>query len=1370
VSSKEELLVQKLREAATALARAKAERDVHREPIAVVGLGCRFPGGIVDAASFWRVLEDEVDAIAEVPPERWNRDEWYDPDSDARGKMNTRWGGFLPDLERFDPTFFGISPREASSIDPQLRLLLECSWEALEDAGIPGDSLMGSATGVFMGVCGTEYQLRAMLDVEATTGYGLLGSAHSTMIGRLSYWLGLKGPSVALDTACSSSLVAVHLACQALRQGECGLALAGGANVLLDPAATVLFSRLHAMSPSGRCRAFSADADGYVRSEGAGVIVLERLSDALRHGRRILGVVRGSAINQDGRSNGPTAPSGPAQEAVIREALRRASVEASTIDYLECHGTGTPLGDPIEIQAAAAVLGAGRAPNAPLVVGSVKTNIGHSEGAAGVASLIKAILALGRGQIPRSLHFAAPNPHIAWSELPIEVAASPRAWPASERPRRAAVSSFGISGTNAHVVLEQAPPSPAASVAGGRSAELVVLSARSAPALQDAARRLGQHLQAVPEMTPARLAPALALRRTHHEHRLAIAVGSRDDLLQGLSLAAHGELPAGGGLGSGLPITEAKIVFVCPGQGSQWPGMARDLMREEPAFREALGACDRAIADEVGWSLLKLLERGDEARLGAIDIVQPALFAISVALAAQWRAWGVEPDAVIGHSMGEVAAACIAGALSLADGAGVICRRSGLLRRIAGHGAMAVVELPLAEAEAALRGHEHALSVAVANATRSTVLSGAPAALDEVLAGLERRGVFCRRVKVDVASHSPQVDPLLDELATALAPLRGTSGSVPMRSTVTGAPIDGRQLDAGYWVQNLRQPVRFAEVVSALLADGHQLFVELSPHPILVSAIEELRREGGLPGKAVGSLRRERPGRAALLEGLGGLYAGGFDPAWDRIFPGGAAAIDLPHYPWQRSRHWHERSAGPAGHATGHPLLGTRLRLAGSEVVYQTQLVLAEQPWLGEHRVDGRAVMAGVAVAELLRAAGEDAEGGGAVELRRLLLEAPLVLDDVQPTRLQVVVQSGRRVALHSLGAEGWRLHASAELEPPGAAAWAGDPAAPRRGCDASLDAETVYRLLAERGLEYGPSWRAVSGLERGPGQAVATLRLPEAAAALTPEPYHLHPVLLDSALQAATAALGLDGAYLPFEIARVSIHRGGARSATAIIRWSAAERAGLAPVVDIGLIDGDGAAIATLGGVLARRRDHVVRRPVFRTGGLYQVVWRPQAAGPTAPLAGRRCMILGAGRSGADERAIAEALVAAGASCTLQPASSPVPDDVDHLVRLWPAGGEVTELAAEGLAALQALAGRALPVLWVTSGAVAIAQGEVPDLAAAALWGLARTARQEDALELSLLDVARWSDAPADDLLNETTADGAEALTHGVGQAGVRA
>ncbi|WP_437568146.1 SDR family NAD(P)-dependent oxidoreductase [Sorangium sp. So ce542] len=887
-------------QAQPAAAQPAAAPDV--EPIAVVGLACRLPGGGDDPEAFWRALEDGVDAIQRIPAARWPDDAIPD------GPPGTRWAGLLDSVDGFDARFFGISPREAMSLDPQQRLLLEVAWEAFEDAGQPADRLLRSRTGVFVGMAAQDYHHRVVaLDPRQLDVYCATGTWASTAAGRLSYVFGLEGPSMTVDTACSSSLVAIHLACQSLRSGESDMALAGGVSLILSPLTMCLMGQTNALSPDGRCKTFDAAANGYVRAEGCGMVVLKRLSDAQRDGDRIWALVRGSAVNQDGRSSGMTAPNVLSQQALLRQALESARVSPSQVGYVEAHGTGTSLGDPIELTALKEVLGGPRPDGLPCWIGSVKTNIGHLEAAAGVAGFIKVVLSLRHELIPRHLHFQTLNPRISLEGTPFAVPAAPLPWPSGGAPRIAGVSSFGISGTNAHVVLQEPPAAPAPAPEGRASVVLLPLSARSPAALSALAEAYRRFLEDPPG-APAELADVAytaSVRRVHHEHRLAVAGGSRQELAALLAAHGRGEDAAGVARGDARAGARPRVVFVFPGQGSQWAGMGRQLLAEEPVFREALTACDAAIAREAGWSLLGELHAGEErSRLADIDVVQPALFAIGVALSALFRAWGVEPDAVVGHSMGEVAAAHVAGALTLDDAARVICRRSKLLRRISGAGAMALVELPMEQARQLTSGYAGRVSVAVSNSERSTVLSGEPLALDEILAELGRRGVFCRRVKVDVASHSPQVDPLLDELRAALEGLAPGPARVPMRSTVSGEICRGEELGPEYWARNLRDPVLFSGAVQRLADEGPALFLEMSPHPILAPAVEEGLRAKAPGGAALPSMRRERDEKRCLLEALGALYARGYPVDWTRQHPSGGRCVSLPAYPFQRERYW----------------------------------------------------------------------------------------------------------------------------------------------------------------------------------------------------------------------------------------------------------------------------------------------------------------------------------------------------------------------------------------------------------------------------------------------------------------------------------
>ena len=895
------------------------------EPVAIVGIGCRFPGGADSPRTFWRLLLDGVDTITEIPRDRFDLEVFFDPRPATPGKVNTRYGGFLEGIDRFDADFFGIAPREAELLDPQQRLLLEVGWEALADAGLPTESLAGSSTGVFIGMWLNDYEGRLFCDPAGADFYMTTGSGRYSASGRLSFAFGLQGPSITIDTACSSSLAAVHLACQNLWSGESDLALAGGANVILQPHISVAYSQSQMLAPDGRCKFGDSRANGYVRSEGAGLVVLKPLSAARRDGDRVYAVILGGAVNNDGRTSGfMTTPGQGGQEDMLRKAYRRAGVSPGLVQYVEAHGTGTRAGDPVELGALGAVLGEGRPKDRPCAVGSVKTNLGHTESAAGVAGLIKAALALKHRTIPASLHMREPSPSIPWDGLPLYVPVERQPWPAG--PALAGVSAFGISGTNAHIVLAEAEEmvEERAHVPGALRPEVLTLSARSPEALVAQARRWQEWLPGDGSQTSLHdAAYTAARRRSHLEHRLAVVGTTREDWAERLAIYARGE--AGDGIAVGRARDGAhRVVFVFPGQGGQWLGMGRTLLEREPAFRAAIETWERAFRPYVDWSLMaELTADAPVSRLDDISVVQPTLFAVEVALAELWRSWGVEPHAVVGHSMGEAAAAFVAGALSADAAARVICRRSEKLRKISGRGAMAVVELSIDEARAALAGFEDRVSVAVSNSSRSTVLSGDPHAVDRILAALEAREVFCRRVKVDVASHSPQVEPLLGELVASLGDLGPRAASVPICSTVVGSLIEGTALGAGYWGRNLREPVRFAAAVRDLASRGYDTFIEMGPHPALVGAIQQELSALDASAVALPSLRREQDGQTVLLESLGALHASGVAVDWEKLYPHGRV-VSLPSYAWQRERFWHEgrpwdQGAAPPGHARPAP-------------------------------------------------------------------------------------------------------------------------------------------------------------------------------------------------------------------------------------------------------------------------------------------------------------------------------------------------------------------------------------------------------------------------------------------------------------------
>ncbi|HXR29390.1 MAG TPA: type I polyketide synthase, partial [Solirubrobacteraceae bacterium] len=914
--AQQEKLVEYLKRVAVDLnetrARLRELEDRASEPLAIVGMSCRYPGGVTSPADLWELVAQGRSATSEFPRDRgWDIEHLYDPDPDHPGTAYTRRGGFVRRAGEFDAEFFGVSPREALAMDPQQRLLLEAAWEAFEDAGIDPASLRGSDTGVFCGVMYQDYGFVAGMSDRRPEieGYLTIGSAASVASGRLSYTFGLEGPAVSVDTACSSSLVAVDLACKSLRAQDCSLALVGGVTVLARPNVFVEFSRQRGVSPDGRCKAYAAAADGVGWAEGAGLLVLERLSDARRHGHRVLGVVRGSAVNQDGASNGLTAPNGPSQERVIRQALANAGLSAGEVDVVEGHGTGTQLGDPIEVRALLGTYGRERE-HGPLRLGSIKSNIGHTQAAAGVAGVIKMVMAMRHGVLPRTLHVDAPSPHVDWSAGEVTLLTEAQPWPASERPRRAGVSSFGVSGTNAHVILEEPPAEAAESAeptAGGvPPAVPVLLSARSEAALRAQADRLRAHLIARPEVTLLDVGFSQATTRAHLERRAAVVAADRGALLTGLkALAAAG--PAAEVLYG--HVAGGQVVFVFPGQGAQWERMGMELLDSSPVFAEEIAACSEALSRYVDWRLEDVLRGAPGAPpLDRVDVVQPALFAVMVSLARLWRSYGVEPTAVLGHSQGEIAAAYVAGGLSLDDAARIVALRSRAVReRLAGRGGMVSIALPVDRVEERIEPYGGRVSVAAANGPAAVVVSGEPGELDELLAACERDGVRARRVPVDYASHTVHVEAIEDELLQTLAPIAPRSGQVPFYSTTDGQFLDTAKLDAAYWYRNLRGRVGFEPAVRALVENGANCFVEVSSHPVLTMAVEETIEalDAADRVEVVGSLRRGEGGLERFAMSLAEAHVAGAVVDWPVFFAGsGARRAELPTYAFQRERYW----------------------------------------------------------------------------------------------------------------------------------------------------------------------------------------------------------------------------------------------------------------------------------------------------------------------------------------------------------------------------------------------------------------------------------------------------------------------------------
>ncbi len=863
------------------------------QPIAIVAMSCRYPGGITSPEDLWELITAGGDAITGFPANRgWDTDALFDPDPDHEGTSYTRHGGFLHDAGDFDPGFFGISPREALTMDPQQRLLLETTWEAMERAGVDPESLRGSATGVFVGTNYADYGI-GLAQPDSSAGHLLTGGAASVVSGRISYTFGLTGPAVTVDTACSSSLVALHLACQSLRNGECTMALAGGVALMSTPASFVAFSRQRALASDGRCKAFSDDADGMGMAEGVGVVLVERLADAQRNGHEVLAVIRGSAVNQDGASNGLTAPNGPAQQQVIRQAVANARLTFDDVDAVEAHGTGTTLGDPIEAQALLATYGRDR--EHPLWLGSVKSNIGHSQAASGVAGIIKMVLSLRHGVLPATLHAGTPSSHVDWTTGNVRLLAESRPWPETGRPRRAAVSSFGMSGTNAHAVLEAAPEPVAAELSGPAATGPVpwVLSAKTPDSLASQARRLQARVGAAQGVRAADVGYSLANSRSTFEQRAVLVAAGEHSGHDALGALAHGR--AVPGLVRGSARHGGKVAFVFPGQGSQWVGMALDLMDTSPAFAARMRDCERALAPFVDWSLPAVL--GDDAMLQRVDVVQPALFAVMVSLAEAWRAHGVQPDAVIGHSQGEIAAAAVAGALSLEDAARVVALRSKAILALAGRGGMVSVAASRESVEARLTEQ---LSVAAVNGPAAVVVSGAPDALDELIRSCEADGVRAKRIPVDYASHSAQVEEIEAELRELLAPVSPRSSDIAFYSTVTAEPLDTAGLDGGYWYTNLRNPVLFDATTRLLAGDGYGTFVECSSHPVLTMSVQDTVDEAVVTG----TLRRGEGGLDRLYTSFAEAWVHGVDVDWTPAFGEGARLVPLPTYAFDHQRYW----------------------------------------------------------------------------------------------------------------------------------------------------------------------------------------------------------------------------------------------------------------------------------------------------------------------------------------------------------------------------------------------------------------------------------------------------------------------------------
>jgi len=1279
------------------------------EPIAIVGMGCRYPGGVGSARELWELVAGGGDGISAFPEDRgWDVEGLYDPDPDRMGKSYAREGGFIAGAGEFDAGFFQISPREALAMDPQQRQLLEVAWEALEDARIDPLSLRGTQTGVFAGVSSRDYGLNQGPELEGLEGYRSTGSLNSVVSGRVAYTLGLEGPAVTVDTACSSSLVALHLACQALRAGECTLALAGGVTVVATPTVFVEFSRQRALAADGRCKSFAQSADGAGFSEGVGVVLVERLSDALRLSHEVLGVVRGSAVNQDGASNGLTAPNGPSQQRVIAQALANAGLSAGQVDAVEGHGTGTTLGDPIEAQALLATYGRARGERGPLWLGSLKSNIGHTQAAAGVGGVIKMAMAMRHGVLPRTLYVDEPSRQVDWSGGGVALLTEELPWERGDEPRRAGVSSFGISGTNVHMILEE-PPRPdleepprsdvvadgaaiagdplatgVGGVAGGGGVVPWVLSGRGGDGLRGQAARLREFVAADPELRPADVGLSLAVDRAQFEERAVVVGDEREGLLGGLGGLVGGESAAG--VVRGVADVEGDgVVFVFGGQGSQWVGMALELLDSSPLFADRLASCEEALAEHVDWSLRDVL-RGVEGAPGLerVDVVQPALFAVMVALAGLWQACGVQPGVVVGHSQGEIAAAHIAGGLSLRDAARLVAVRSRALVGLMGRGGMVSIALPEDEVREWLERWDGAVSVAAVNGSRSVVVSGERKALDGLLGELVDGGVRAREIPVGYASHSAQIEEIRGELLEGCAGVVPVSGAVPFFSTVTGEPMDTALLDGEYWYRNLRETVQFERATRSLLEQGHRAFVEVSPHPVLTVGVQETVEavlggvDGGQEGEprdvlVVGSLRREQGGLERFLLSLGEAWVRGVHVDWGRVFAGsGARRVGLPSYAFQRERYWLAGDGAGAGDvaaaglgAADHPLLGAMVALAGGEGWLCTGRVsLHTHPWLSDHEVLGSVLLPGTAFVELVLRAGREVECDSLVELT---LEAPLVLAQSDAVQLQLSIGEpgdggSRPVSVYSRpdvhsrsdgsGEDGapareraWTRHATGTLAPGRGVAgesgleWLAAGVWPPAGAEA-VAVDDLYDHLAAHGLEYGPVFQGLTAAWRSGGELFAEVSLPEGQEADAGR-FGIHPALLDAALHAlALGPLGEDdgestnngngagrgGVRIPFSWGGVRL---GATGASRLrVRLSSTDGGAVSLVA----VDENDALVASVDSLAVREvsAEQLEDARGARREALFSLEWIPTPTPVSgAPVAAAEWAVLGARDAG---------------------------------------------------------------------------------------------------------------------------------------------
>jgi acyl transferase domain-containing protein/acyl carrier protein len=1319
-----------------------------REPIAVIGMSCRYPGGIDSPERFWQLLVQGRDVIREGPHGRWDVEAFYDPDVDVPGRCTSRWAGYFDDITGFDAAFFGISPREATTMDPQHRLMIELAWEALERAGLPPRELAGTRTGVFAGMCHSEYIGRLAGRYEDIDAYMMTGNGHSTAVGRISYLLGLNGPSVAVDTACSSSLVALHLACQSLAVNESDLALASGINLMINPETPISYSKWGMLSPTGRCHPFDAGADGFVRGEGAGVVVLKRLADAEADGDEVLAVIRATAVNQDGRSQGLTAPSVDAQRALFFEAVEKSGVDPGLLGLIETHGAGTPVGDPIEFDSMRTVYGAGRDRCA---LGGVKSNLGHTEAAAGVSGLIKTVLSLRHGMIPPTLNFQGWNPQIHPDDTRFFVPTEVTPWPVQDAPRLAAVSSFGVGGTNSHVIVEQAPANVSSSRTCRRTPEtgrptMIPLSAASFEVLGTAASRLAEWLRDN-DVSLTDVAHTLATRRSHHIARLAVTARSVDELAASLEGFADGEPQPQVTCTTARTAAAKGSVWVFSGQGSQWHGMGRRLLAEEPEFAAAIAEIEPLVLAEAGFSVTDVMCAPEMST--EIDKIQPTLFAMQVGLARLWRSVGVEPAAVIGHSMGETAAAVVAGGLSLADGVLVICRRSALMKRASGLGTMASVDLPAEELD--LSGTT--VTVAVQSSPRSTVVSGDTAEVERLVSVWQEQGQMARLVAVDIAAHSTHMDPLLDEIISGLAGLKPLPPTVPVYSTVLSDARQPFTFDALYWAANLRQQVRFANAVQAAGEDGYGVFIEVSPHPVTTYPMSET-----LPDAVVlPTIKRDCDPSEFFGIQLGALYCAGTPIDWSRAY-GHGRLVDVPTMTWDRKRHWIDLplphpDLQVAGGADTHPLLGVHVKLPEGDGrhVWQADLGTAKLPWLADHRVDDAIVLPGAGFSEMVLAAGSEFFGVPAelvdvtgLRFDRLLplgdhVEVSTVLTSLAPDRASVAVLTSTEDGLN------WVTHATGEVRriedrTPMAPAVLTELVAAHTIVE---DLPEFYAGLRADGYFHGPAFAGLTELrveDVDGGTVLGKVKVPAAARA-SARGFRFHPVLFDTCLQALGAAR-IKGRpagaprLLPAGVSSLRVFGDPARGVWCEGQAVLDDSDGSSALGWIRLLDADGAVLVEAQDIrlVSPERELGPRRldPLF-----HEITWQPAPLPEGSPVP-RTWRIIGSGPL-ADELAALLPSDDSAAGVVVLPSNADGLDQVVGLIDVIREAGDAR--------------------LWiVTQGGQAVTADEDITLSQAALRGIGRVAGYEhQELRITLVDLDPAAESPAAELARELLADAPE-------------